>query len=93
MPTLQASRNVVINVRMKAQTRDLIDLAARTSGKNRSEFLLEAATRAAQEALLDQRFFALSAEQWKRFAAALDGKPKVNPRLKRLLAAPVPWES
>ena len=93
MHSSESRRSVVVNVRMKAQVRDLIDQAARTSGKNRSEFLVDAATRAAQEALLDQRLFPLDARQWKQFTAALDAKPRVNPKLRRLFATPAPWDA
>ncbi len=92
MPTASADRSVVINLRMKSRTRDLIDLAARTNGKNRSEFLVEAATRAAQEALVDQRLFSLTPAQWKQFTAALDAPPRPNPKLRDLMKRPAPWE-
>lgn len=85
--------SVVINLRMKSQQRQLIDQAASALGKNRSEFLLEAATRAAQETLADQRVFPMTNEQWKQFHAALDAKPKINSKLRKVLAAKSPWES
>jgi uncharacterized protein (DUF1778 family) len=50
----------------------LIDRAAEAVGKNRSEFMLDAATREATMVLLDRRLFQLDARAFKRFAAALD---------------------
>jgi uncharacterized protein (DUF1778 family) len=41
--------SVKINMRVASQQRDLIDRAARATGKTRTEFMLEAACRAAEE--------------------------------------------
>jgi uncharacterized protein (DUF1778 family) len=41
--------SVKINMRVASQQRDLIDRAARVTGKTRTEFMLEAACRAAEE--------------------------------------------
>jgi uncharacterized protein (DUF1778 family) len=42
-------KSVNINMRVAGQQRDLIDRAARATGKTRTEFMLEAAYRAAEE--------------------------------------------
>lgn len=89
---MKTKLSVVINLRMKSQQRLLIDQAASALGKNRSEFLLEAATRAAQETLADQRVFPMTAEQWKKFHAALNAKPNVNAKLRKILSAKSPWD-
>jgi len=59
----------------------LIDRAAQAAGKNRSELVLDAATREATAVRLDRRFLQLDARTFKRFAAALDAAPSDNPRL------------
>ena len=87
-----ATRSTVINLRVDESRRALIDRAAEAVGKNRSEFMLDAATREATTALLDQRFFQLDARAFKRFAAALDAPPADNPRLRKLLRTKAPWE-
>ena len=46
-------RRDTLNLRIPAAERNLIDRAALTSGKTRTDFILEAARRAAEEALLD----------------------------------------
>ena len=38
-----------LNIRIKPEERSLIDRAARTLGKNRTDFILDAARRAAEE--------------------------------------------
>ena len=85
-------RGVTINLRADDARRSLIDRAAERLGKNRSEFMLEAACREATAILLDQRFFLLDERAYKRFTAALDKPPEENRRLRRLLAAKVAWE-
>ncbi|GEB90109.1 type II toxin-antitoxin system TacA family antitoxin [Zymomonas mobilis] len=41
-----------LNIRVKPEERDLIDRAAKAQRKSRTDFMLEAACRAAEEALL-----------------------------------------
>ncbi len=52
-------RDAAINLRARPEQRDLIDQAARLLGKNRSDFMLEAACDRAQAVMLDQVFFSL----------------------------------
>ena len=85
-------RDVTINLRANQRQRALIDRAAEALGKNRSDFMLEAACREAGTVLLDQRFFLLDEKAYKRFTAALDEAPADNPRLRRLLSSSVSWE-
>lgn len=86
-------RDASINLRAHAEQRDLIDQAARLLGKNRSDFMLEAACEKAQGVMLDQVFFTLSAQDFQRFSEMLDAPVKPNPGLERLLATKAPWES
>ena len=52
-------RDAAINLRALPEQRDLIDHAASLLGKNRSDFMLEAACDRAQTVVLDQVFFNL----------------------------------
>jgi uncharacterized protein (DUF1778 family) len=83
---------VIINLRARELQRDLIDRAAQTQGRNRSEFMLDAACDKARQVLLEQSFFALNKESYLRFVELLDAPPRVNAGLKRLLAVKSPWE-
>jgi uncharacterized protein (DUF1778 family) len=91
--TERAGQSVTINLRADQAKRALIDRAAERLGKNRSEFMLEAACRAATAVLLDQRLFLLDDKAYKRFTTALDKPPAENSRLRRLLRAKAAWES
>lgn len=90
--TRRGSRDVTINLRADRTKRALIDRAAERAGKNRSEFMLEAACRQATEVLLDQRLFMVDEKAYKRFTEMLDAPPTENKRLKRLLMSKAPWE-
>ncbi len=83
---------VTISIRAKSGQRDLIDQAAKRLGRSRSDFMLEAAFRQAEDVLLDQTFFTVSSEQMAAFQALLDNPPAATDRLRRLLSAPAPWD-
>ena len=85
-------RDAAINLRARPAQRDLIDQAAQLLGKNRSDFMLEAACDKAQSVLLDQVFFSLDAEKFRRFTKLLDAPPAHNPGLERLMAVKAPWD-
>jgi len=87
-----ATRTRVINLRTSDARRALIDRAAEALGKDRTEFMLEAATREAQSVLLDRRFFQLDEDAFRKFTKALDAPTEDNPRLRDLLAKRAPWE-
>lgn len=86
-------RSAAINLRALPQQRDLIDHAAQLLGKNRSDFMLEAACDKAQAVLLDQVFFSLDESKFREFTAMLDAPATANPGLERLLAVKAPWGS
>ena len=86
-------RDAPINLRALPQQRDLIDQAAKLLGKNRSDFMLEAACDKAQSVLLDQVFFNLDETRLRQFQALLDAPPEPNPGLERLLAVKAPWNT
>jgi uncharacterized protein (DUF1778 family) len=86
------TRTRTINLRIADERRALIDRAAEATGKDRTEFMLDAATREATTVLLDQRYFQLDPDAFATFAAALDAAPADNPRLRQLLARKAPWE-
>ena len=84
-------RDAAINLRALPEQRDLIDQAAQLLGKNRSDFMLEAACQKAQSVLLDQVFFKLDRDKFRRFNKLLDAAPARNPGLERLMAIKAPW--
>lgn len=88
----EKTRRESLTIRIPADDRGLIDLAAEATGKNRTEFILDAARRAATEALLDQTVFVLNPEAYAEFVKRLDAPPQPNERLRRTLQTPAPWD-
>ncbi len=85
-------RDAAINLRALPEQRDLIDQAAQLLGKNRSDFMLEAACDKAQSVLLDQVFFNLDENKFRQFTTLIDAPPAPNPGLDRLMAVKAPWQ-
>ena len=90
--TSTAARTRTINIRIEEERRTLIDRAAEAAGKDRTQFVLDAATREATTVLLDQRYFQLDADAFAKLNAARDASPAENPRLRDLLSRKAPWE-
>jgi uncharacterized protein (DUF1778 family) len=80
-----------INLRIEANTRQLIDEAAAILGKSRTEFMVESARRQAIDVLLDQRLFVLDSKRYDAFMHALDNPPAPGPKLRTLLRRVPAW--
>jgi len=88
----EAAKREALNLRIRPQVRELIDRAAELAGKNRTDFVLDAARRAAEDTLLDRTIFTVSPKAYRQFLARLDAPPKPNTRLLRSMQTPPPWE-
>ncbi len=88
------AREAPINIRAKISQRDLIDMAASLVSKTRTDFVLEAACREAQDILLDRRLFILDDKQYDAFLAELDAPitPERQARINDLMSRKSPWE-
>jgi uncharacterized protein (DUF1778 family) len=82
-----------INLRIGAQTRQLIDDAATVLGKTRTEFMVESARNVAIDVLLDQRLFVLDPKRYDAFVHALDNPAAPGPKLRNLLRRAPAWET
>jgi uncharacterized protein (DUF1778 family) len=94
MQTIQAILEVKIsplNIRIRADQRRLIEQAAQALDKTVSDFVREAALREANQTLLDQVLFQLSADAWQQFNEALNQPQVNNPRLQDLLQRKPIW--
>jgi uncharacterized protein (DUF1778 family) len=88
----EGTRRDTLNLRIKPEVRGLIDRAAELVGKNRTDFVLDAARHAAEDALLDQTMLAVSPKAYAEFLARLDAPPQPNERLRRSLKKRAPWD-
>ena len=82
-----------LNLRIPAAERNLIDRAAESAGKTRTDFILEAARRAAEETLLDRALMVVSPEAYEEFVRRLEQPARPNARLRRTMRAKAPWKS
>jgi len=85
-------RRETLNIRIPATERNLIDRAALSSGKSRTDFILEAARRAAEETLLDRAMLSVGPKAYAEFLERLDAPVQPNEKLRRTMKAPVPWK-
>ncbi len=88
----EGAKRSTMNIRIKPEVRGLIDRAAQLLGKNRTDFMLDAARHAAEDALLDRTVFVISPKAYAEFLARLDAPPQPNNRLRRTMQTPGPWE-
>ena len=92
MHTTTETKRETLNIRIKADVRDLIDRAAKSRGKNRTEFILESARAAAEDALLDQVIMAVTPQAYAQYLTRLDMPPKASDRLRKTMSTPAPWD-
>lgn len=88
-----SARRETLNIRIGTEERGLIDRAAKVRGKNRTDFILDAARQAAEDALLDRALISVSPKAYAEFIARLDAPPKVNAKLRRTMQTALPWKS
>jgi uncharacterized protein (DUF1778 family) len=70
----------------------LIDRAAKSRGKNRTDFILESARLVAEDTLLDQVIMTAGAQAFEQFQRRLDMPPNANDALRKTMLTPAPWE-
>lgn len=82
-----------LNLRIPAAARNLIDRAASSTGKTRTDFILDAARRAAEHTLLDRALVSVSPEAYAEFLKRLDAPAQPNERLRKTMQTLPPWSS
>ncbi len=90
-PAKSAKTRAALNMRIQPDLRNLIDRAAEVTGKNRTNFVLDAARQAAQTTLLDQVHVQLKPEAYAAFVQRLDAPPQPNEQLRRTMQTPPVW--
>jgi uncharacterized protein (DUF1778 family) len=89
---LTDAKRETLNIRIKPEVRDLIDRAAKSRGKNRTDFILDSARLAAEDTLLDQVIMSVSPQAFEQFLVRLDMPPKPSDRLMKTMVTLAPWE-
>jgi uncharacterized protein (DUF1778 family) len=70
----------------------IIDRAAGLRGRSRTDFVREAAVRAAEDVLMEQRVIRMSAQGFAHFLAALEMPATPVPEMVAVAQRPAPWE-
>ena len=85
------SKSSRIGLRATPEQEAVLRYAAEISRKSLTEFVLDSACLAAEQALLDQRIFMVSGKKYQEFLELLDRPPASNTGLKDLVSKPAPW--
>ena len=86
------ARTARLGLRATPQQQVLIQRAAEAMKKSVTEFVLDSACSAAENALLDQRLFLVDEQGWRKFQEVFDRPARVKPKLQKLLMEKAPWE-
>jgi uncharacterized protein (DUF1778 family) len=90
---MAVSPRLTWNLRVTPDDQALIDRAVSASGLTRTDFVLQAARKAAEQLLVEQTWCAVSTEQFEAFQSELDAAPRPSERLRQTMAAPRPWQA
>jgi uncharacterized protein (DUF1778 family) len=88
----KGSRTARLGFRVTSRQEALLRKAADISGKNVTQFVLNSACEAAENALIDQKIFFTDEKQYLAFQKVLERPSKVRPNLQKLMKTIAPWE-
>ncbi|RWM91621.1 MAG: DUF1778 domain-containing protein [Mesorhizobium sp.] len=81
-----------ISMRLPAADIAMIDRAAGLRGRSRTDFMRDAAVRAAEDVLMESRLIRMNSEGFADFMAVLSGPATPVPEMVELVKRPAPWE-
>lgn len=81
-----------VSLQMSEFERTLIDKAASIQGRSRNDFILAAARRAAEDAILDQRVITMGQQDYEHMLSTLDRPPESSEKLSTLMRSKAPWD-
>jgi uncharacterized protein (DUF1778 family) len=81
-----------ISMRLLEADVAMIDRAARLDGRSRTDFVRDAAVRAAEDVLVENRLIRMNSEGFADFMAILSGPATPVPEMVNLAKRPAPWE-
>jgi uncharacterized protein (DUF1778 family) len=92
MATPAKRKEYPISMRLPEADIAMVDRAAGLRGRSRTDFVREAAVRAAEEVLMENRLIRMSPEGFADFMVVLSGPAASVPELVELARRPAPWE-
>ncbi|MFN4207849.1 MAG: DUF1778 domain-containing protein [Agrobacterium albertimagni] len=82
-----------ISMRLPESDLAMIDRAAALKGRSRTDFVRDAAVRAAEEAVMEQQLVRMTGDGFADFMAVMAAPVEVVPELVEVLRRPAPWEA
>jgi uncharacterized protein (DUF1778 family) len=82
-----------VSMRLPEADIAIIDRAARLRGRSRTDFVRDAAVRAAEEALMDRAPIRMSTETFAAFTSAIAAPASPVPEMVKILRRPAPWDA
>ena len=82
-----------VSMRLPEADIAMIDRAASLRGRSRTEFVRDAAVRAAEDVLMENALLRMSPDGFADFVAALTAPAASVPAMTELANRPAPWES
>lgn len=82
-----------ISMRLPEADVAMIDRAARLRGRSRTDFVRDAAVRAAEEVIMEQSLIRMSPEGFAGFMEILAAPAAPVPEMVELVRRPAPWEA
>lgn len=93
MPTAADRKEYPISMRLPEADVALIDRAASLRGRSRTDFVREAAVRAAEDVVMEATLVRMSPDGFAAFMEAISGPAAPVPEMVELARRPAPWES
>ena len=92
MATTAERKEHPISMRLPEADIAMIDRAAGLRGRSRTDFVRDAAVRAAEDVLMEHRLIRMSPEGFSEFMAVLAAPAVAVPEIVELAKRPAPWE-
>ena len=92
MPTAANRKEHPISMRLPEADIAMIDRAAGLRGRSRTDFVRDAAVRAAEDVLMENRLIRMSPEGFAVFMTAMSAPAVSVPEMAELAKRPAPWE-
>ncbi|MFX4083491.1 DUF1778 domain-containing protein [Sphingobium yanoikuyae] len=93
MPQPTPRKEHPLSMRLPDTDIAIIDRAARLRGRSRTDFVRDAAVRAAEDVLMENTPIRMSAEGFDAFMAAVSGAGAPVPEMVNLFRRTAPWEA
>ena len=92
MTAMTDRKDFPMSMRLPESDVAIIDRAARLRGRSRTDFVRDAAVRAAEDVLMDSGLVRMSTESFEAFVSVLAAPAAPVPELVELVRRPAPWE-